>query len=251
MSRSFGGTWLTTRSPMRDLAGADVLQPGDHAQQRRLAAARRADQHRERAVRRSRSQTPCSTSTCRSASSRRGSDARHRGLSPYVTVPRDRRPADRNGRAGLGAGRAIPRLQLYDDPITMSIVISLDRPPQLHAERLSDRLAASIAAQIEGGGAAARRQAAHRAAAGRDLRRLAHGGARGRAPAEVTCAGALAPGLGRLRRARAAAPRRWPSTRACSSRWTRWCSGRAAPRDGRGNRGAGRDARHPRAACRR
>ena len=34
----------------RDLAVADLLQPGDHAQQRRLAAARRADQHAEFAV---------------------------------------------------------------------------------------------------------------------------------------------------------------------------------------------------------
>ena len=34
----------------RDLAVGDLLQPGDHAQQRRLAAARRADQHAELAV---------------------------------------------------------------------------------------------------------------------------------------------------------------------------------------------------------
>ncbi len=34
----------------RDLAGADLLEPGDHPQQRRLAAAGRADQHRELAV---------------------------------------------------------------------------------------------------------------------------------------------------------------------------------------------------------
>ena len=33
-----------------DLAAADVLQPGDHAQQRALAAARRAHQHGERAI---------------------------------------------------------------------------------------------------------------------------------------------------------------------------------------------------------
>ena len=42
MSRSFGGTRLTTRVADRDLALADLLEPGDHAQQRRLAAARRA-----------------------------------------------------------------------------------------------------------------------------------------------------------------------------------------------------------------
>ena len=35
----------------RDLAAGDVLEPGDHAQQRRLAAAGRADQHDELAVR--------------------------------------------------------------------------------------------------------------------------------------------------------------------------------------------------------
>ena len=50
MSRSFGGTLLTTRSPMRISPAGDVLQPGDHAQQGRLAAARRADQHDELAV---------------------------------------------------------------------------------------------------------------------------------------------------------------------------------------------------------
>jgi hypothetical protein len=34
----------------QDLAARDFLQPGDHAQQRGLAAARRADQHGEGAV---------------------------------------------------------------------------------------------------------------------------------------------------------------------------------------------------------
>ena len=33
-----------------DLAAGDRLEPGDHAQQRRLAAARRTDQHAELAV---------------------------------------------------------------------------------------------------------------------------------------------------------------------------------------------------------
>jgi hypothetical protein len=35
----------------RDRAGVDLLEPGEHPQQRRLAAARRADQHHELAVR--------------------------------------------------------------------------------------------------------------------------------------------------------------------------------------------------------
>src|SRR6185503_15431382 len=34
----------------RDLAAGDVLEAGEHAQQRRLAAARRSDQHHELAV---------------------------------------------------------------------------------------------------------------------------------------------------------------------------------------------------------
>ena len=50
MSRSFGGTLFTTRAADGDLAGGDVLQAGDHAQQRGLAAARGADQHHELAV---------------------------------------------------------------------------------------------------------------------------------------------------------------------------------------------------------
>ena len=50
MSRSLGWTSLTTRSPIEIVAGGDVLQPGDHAQQGRLAAAGGADQHDELAV---------------------------------------------------------------------------------------------------------------------------------------------------------------------------------------------------------
>jgi GntR family transcriptional repressor for pyruvate dehydrogenase complex len=42
-------------------------------------------------------------------------------------------------------------VKLYDDPITMSIALSLDRPQRLEADRLSDRLAALIEAQIDGG----------------------------------------------------------------------------------------------------
>ena len=41
---------FTTRSPIRIVPGGDALEPGDHPQQRRLAAARRPDQHRELAV---------------------------------------------------------------------------------------------------------------------------------------------------------------------------------------------------------
>ena len=51
MSRSFGGTLFTTRGPMRDLAGGDVLQPRQHPQQGGLPAAGGADQHDELAIR--------------------------------------------------------------------------------------------------------------------------------------------------------------------------------------------------------
>ena len=47
MSRSFGSTSFTTRSPMRDRAVGRVLEPGDHPQRGRLAAARRPEQHEE------------------------------------------------------------------------------------------------------------------------------------------------------------------------------------------------------------
>ena len=47
MSRSIGGSSLTTLSPISDLARGDRFQPGHHAQRRRLAAAGRADQHHE------------------------------------------------------------------------------------------------------------------------------------------------------------------------------------------------------------
>ena len=50
MSRSREGTWLTTRSPIRTTPSEIGLEPGDHAQRRRLAAARRADEHHELAV---------------------------------------------------------------------------------------------------------------------------------------------------------------------------------------------------------
>ena len=50
MSRSFGGTSFTSRSPMYSRPGGDRLEPGDHAQRRALAAPRRADEHDELAV---------------------------------------------------------------------------------------------------------------------------------------------------------------------------------------------------------
>ena len=50
MSRSFGETSLTTRIADQDLAVTDLLEPGDHPQRRRLAAAGRADEHHELAV---------------------------------------------------------------------------------------------------------------------------------------------------------------------------------------------------------
>ena len=47
MSRSFGGTSLTTSPSDPDLAVGDLLEARDHAQRRRLAAARWADQNHE------------------------------------------------------------------------------------------------------------------------------------------------------------------------------------------------------------
>ena len=50
MSRSFGESVVDDRSPMRDRPVRDLFEPGDHAQRRRLAAARGADEHEELAV---------------------------------------------------------------------------------------------------------------------------------------------------------------------------------------------------------
>ena len=50
MSRSFGGRSVTTRSPIEISPVGDLLEAGDHAQQRGLAAAGRADEHHELAV---------------------------------------------------------------------------------------------------------------------------------------------------------------------------------------------------------
>ena len=50
MSRSFGGTVFTTRSPIEIVPVGDLLEPRDHPQRRRLAASRRADQDDELAV---------------------------------------------------------------------------------------------------------------------------------------------------------------------------------------------------------
>ena len=50
MSRALGGTLFTTLVADQDLAGGDLLQAGDHAQQRGLAAAGRTDQDDELAV---------------------------------------------------------------------------------------------------------------------------------------------------------------------------------------------------------
>ena len=51
MSRSRGERLVTTRSPIEISPSRDLLEPGDHAQQRRLAAAGRADEHHELAAR--------------------------------------------------------------------------------------------------------------------------------------------------------------------------------------------------------
>ena len=50
MSRSLGGTSLTTRSPIRSVPAGDLLEAGDHPQAGRLAAARWSDQDHELAV---------------------------------------------------------------------------------------------------------------------------------------------------------------------------------------------------------
>ena len=48
--RASGGTSLTRTPSIRTSPVGDLLEPGDHAQQRRLAAARRADEDDELAV---------------------------------------------------------------------------------------------------------------------------------------------------------------------------------------------------------
>ncbi len=50
MSRSLGSRLFTTRVADRDFPGGDLLEAGDHAQQRRLAAAGRPDDDDELAV---------------------------------------------------------------------------------------------------------------------------------------------------------------------------------------------------------
>jgi hypothetical protein len=62
MFRSFDGTRLTTRVVDLDRP-RDLLEPGEAAEARRLAAARRADEHEELAVLDQRSRSL--TATCR------------------------------------------------------------------------------------------------------------------------------------------------------------------------------------------
>ena len=50
MSRSFGGTSVTSRSPMRMRPVVDLFEAGEHAQGRGLAATGGADQNEELAV---------------------------------------------------------------------------------------------------------------------------------------------------------------------------------------------------------
>ena len=50
MSRLRGSRSVTSRSPMKIVPSDDLLDPGDQLQQRRLAAAGRADEHHELAV---------------------------------------------------------------------------------------------------------------------------------------------------------------------------------------------------------
>ena len=51
MSRSFGGSVVTSRPPMRSVPLGDRFKPGDHIQRCRLATAGGAHQHGELAVR--------------------------------------------------------------------------------------------------------------------------------------------------------------------------------------------------------
>ena len=50
MLRSFGSSSFTTLPAIEMRAFGDAFEPGDHPQQRRLAATRRADHHDELAV---------------------------------------------------------------------------------------------------------------------------------------------------------------------------------------------------------
>ena len=50
ISRSAGGSVVDLAAADGDVAGGDLLQPGDQAQQRRLAAARGTDEDDELAV---------------------------------------------------------------------------------------------------------------------------------------------------------------------------------------------------------
>ena len=50
MSRSFGGTSVTSRSPMQDAALVDLFEAGEHAQRGGLATAGGADENEELAV---------------------------------------------------------------------------------------------------------------------------------------------------------------------------------------------------------
>ena len=50
MSRSFGGTRLTTIPPIAISPSDDFLESGDHSQERGLAAPGRADEHAEFAI---------------------------------------------------------------------------------------------------------------------------------------------------------------------------------------------------------
>ena len=98
MSRSFGGTLLTTRSPMRISPAGDVLQPGDHAQQGGFAAAGRADQHDEFAVVDVDVDAVHDLRRCRRTCGRRGSRPTPSGPPPGRTdcgSPRLRAPAVR------------------------------------------------------------------------------------------------------------------------------------------------------------
>ena len=47
MSRSFSGTSLITATADEEIAGADVLEPRDHPEGRRLPAAGRPDEHEQ------------------------------------------------------------------------------------------------------------------------------------------------------------------------------------------------------------
>ena len=106
MSRFFGATSVTSRSPIKIAAGVDLLEPGEHPQRRRLPRPRRADEHDELAVRdvRGRAHRP------RGPSSRgRCASPARSGRQPSLAPPDRRLPGScRPAGASLDRSTAAP-----------------------------------------------------------------------------------------------------------------------------------------------